>query len=70
MGKMKFIDVKISHHRFLLWVIAVVITVASAYYQRRTGPTYDYRGKVTLQENRCHSPFDHSGYYGDGFCSF
>ncbi len=51
MGKMKFIDVKISHHRFLLWVIAVVITVASAYYQRRTGPTYDYRGKVTLQEN-------------------
>jgi len=34
--------------KFLLWLLAVVITMASAYYQRRTGPTYDLRGRVTL----------------------
>lgn len=30
----------------LLWVAAVIITLASAYYQRRTGPTYHLRGDV------------------------
>jgi len=29
------------------WILAFVITIASAYYQRRTGPTYPIRGKVT-----------------------
>jgi hypothetical protein len=34
--------------RFLLWTLAVIITVASAVYQRVTGPTYPLRGKATV----------------------
>jgi hypothetical protein len=34
--------------KFLLWLLAVVITLAGAFYQRRTGPTYPLRGRVTL----------------------
>jgi hypothetical protein len=30
----------------LLWILAVVITLAAAVYQRMTGPTYPLRGKV------------------------
>jgi hypothetical protein len=30
------------------WTIAVVLTLASAYWQRTTGPTYPARGHVTL----------------------
>jgi hypothetical protein len=47
-----FINLKISHHRFLLWVLAFIITVLSAWFQRRTGPAYDLRGKATFQESR------------------
>jgi len=43
------IDLKISHHKVILWIIAFLITIASAYYQRRTGPTYPKRGEVTFQ---------------------
>lgn len=32
----------------LLWTAAVLITLASAYYQRRTGPTYPVDGTVQL----------------------
>lgn len=32
----------------LLWVLALIITLASAYYQRRTGPTYHLRGEVAI----------------------
>ncbi|MGB9005504.1 MAG: hypothetical protein WCB96_07265 [Candidatus Aminicenantales bacterium] len=32
----------------LLWVLAVLLTLASAVYQRMTGPTNPLRGKVTL----------------------
>ena len=32
----------------LLWVIAVILMLATAVYQRRTGPTYPYRGEVTV----------------------
>jgi hypothetical protein len=31
-----------------LWLLAFIITAASAYYQRRTGPTYPIRGQATL----------------------
>ncbi|RJP56791.1 MAG: hypothetical protein C4543_10805 [Ignavibacteriales bacterium] len=34
----------------LLWLIAVVITISSAVYQRITGPTYPLSGKVTINE--------------------
>ncbi len=32
----------------LLWLLALVITLASAIYQRRTGPTYPLRGEATI----------------------
>jgi hypothetical protein len=31
------------------WVLAVVVTLASGFYQRRTGPSYPLSGKATLQ---------------------
>lgn len=33
---------------FLLWTVALLITLASAYYQRVTGPTYPIEGKTTI----------------------
>jgi len=36
--------------KFLFWVLAFVITAASAVYQRMTGPTYPIRGKVALTQ--------------------
>jgi len=50
MSGRKFIDLHIAHRRGLLWTLAVVITVGSAYYQRRTGPSYDLIGKVNIEE--------------------
>lgn len=35
----------------LFWILAVVITLASAYYQRKTGPTYPKDIKINLTEN-------------------
>ncbi|HEY3286736.1 MAG TPA: hypothetical protein VGJ96_06400 [Gemmatimonadaceae bacterium] len=35
-------------NRRILWVVAVVITLVSAVYQRMTGPTYPARGTVQL----------------------
>jgi len=32
----------------LLWILAVIITLAVAVYQRMTGPTYAYRGKADV----------------------
>jgi len=34
--------------RFVLWFLAVFITVGAAVYQRLTGPTYPYRVRTTL----------------------
>jgi hypothetical protein len=34
--------------KILLWLLAFLITAASAVYQRMTGPTYPVRGKVTF----------------------
>lgn len=42
------IDLKIARHSALLWILAVVITVASAVYQRMTGPTYPVSGTVLV----------------------
>ena len=33
----------------LLWVLAVLVTLGSAYYQRKTGPTYPVNGSVTFE---------------------
>jgi hypothetical protein len=34
--------------KFILWTLAIIITIAAAYYQRHTGPTYPKELKVTL----------------------
>ncbi len=33
---------------FLFWIIAIVITLSSAIYQRMTGPTHPYRGSTEI----------------------
>ncbi len=33
------------------WILSFLITLASAYYQRRTGPTYPIEGKASLNES-------------------
>lgn len=37
--------------KFLLWLLAFVITITAAYYQRKTGPTYPKRTEVTLNDS-------------------
>ncbi len=34
--------------KIFLWLLAFLITIASAVYQRLTGPTYPLRGKITI----------------------
>jgi hypothetical protein len=34
--------------KFLLWTLALIITLFAAYYQRKTGPTYPKRVKLAL----------------------
>ena len=34
--------------KFLFWTIAVIITLASAFYQRISGPTYPMRVKADV----------------------
>ncbi len=34
--------------KVLFWIIAIVITLSSAIYQRMTGPTHPYRGSVEI----------------------
>jgi hypothetical protein len=46
------INLKIAHHKIILWIIAFLITLSSALYQRMTGPTHPKRGKVYFQENK------------------
>jgi hypothetical protein len=43
-----------------LWILAFVLTLASAYYQRTTGPTYPLAGKIALGEERLPYRFDRS----------
>ncbi len=47
--------------RLLLWLLAVIITLASVVYQRMTGPTYPLRGKVLVsgEEIRFELPRSH-----------
>jgi len=48
----------------LLWILAFVVTIASAYYQRVTGPTYPQNGTVTFENQLIKYKLDrsHSGY--------
>ncbi len=36
----------------LIWVIAILLTIGVAYYQRKTGPTYPKEVKITLHEKK------------------
>lgn len=47
---MQFIDLDITRHKIILWILAFLITIASAVYQRLTGLTYPYRANITLNE--------------------
>ncbi len=44
----------------VFWLVAFVITVVSAAYQRRTGPTYPIRGKATLSSREISYQLDRS----------
>ncbi|MDZ7332478.1 MAG: hypothetical protein ONB13_10555 [candidate division KSB1 bacterium] len=46
------INLKISHYKLALWILAFVITISSAVYQRLTGPTYPKRGHIQFINNR------------------
>jgi hypothetical protein len=37
--------------KYLLWLLAFIITLGAAYYQRKTGPTYPIRVNVTLNDS-------------------
>jgi len=37
--------------KFLIWIIAVVITIGAALYQRTTGPTYERDEDVTIMDS-------------------
>jgi hypothetical protein len=47
----------------ILWLIALVITIATAFFQRITGPTYPVKGETTLKDYKIHYTLDrsHSG---------
>jgi hypothetical protein len=47
-----FINIKMAKHKTILWLLAILITLTSAIYQRMTGPTYPVRGKVTLGDQK------------------
>jgi hypothetical protein len=46
--------------KFLIWFIASVVTVLSAYYQRVTGPTYPSSGSVVFRGQKISYSFDRS----------
>ncbi len=55
-GKSFFHYVKVS----LPWILAFIITAASAYYQRITGPTYPVSGKSVFQGKEINYKFERS----------
>ncbi len=38
--------------KIIFWIIAFLITISAAVYQRLTGPTYPLRGKVSLNDSQ------------------
>jgi hypothetical protein len=51
----------------IFWIIAIIITLASAYYQRTTGPTYPKKGSISLNDQEIKYSLDRS-FAGDGDC--
>lgn len=48
----KYLNFNIAKHKITLWVLAFIITVSSAIYQRMTGPTYPVRGKIVINNQK------------------
>ena len=42
----------IAKNKILFWILAFLITVFSAIYQRMTGPTHPYKGEVKIEEQK------------------
>ena len=51
---------KTSAKIIVFWILAFLITVGSAYYQRLTGPTYPVSGKMKFQEKEVTYKLDRS----------
>ena len=49
----------------LLWILALLITLGSAYYQRKTGPTYPVDGSIAVGDATVHYSLTRS-HGGDG----
>ncbi|MCD4833634.1 MAG: hypothetical protein K8R31_07545 [Bacteroidales bacterium] len=47
--------------KILFWILAVAITLASAYYQRKTGPTYPKNTEIHFVENSIKFDLPRSG---------
>ena len=45
-------NLRIAHHKILLWFVAFLITISAAVYQRLTGPTHPKRGKVMIEDTK------------------
>ncbi len=50
MAERKFLNLRIAKYWIWLWIIAFIITISSAFYQRTTGPNYPLRGKEFINE--------------------
>lgn len=48
----KYLNFKIATHKILLWIVAFIITLSSAIYQRMTGPTYPVRGETVVNDQK------------------
>jgi hypothetical protein len=46
MSRAKLLNLNLGKKEILLWILAFVITIGSAVYQRMTGPTYPYRNQI------------------------
>lgn len=48
------VRLNIAKHPLILWLLAIIITLASAIYQRQTGPTYPVDGELKLAGKTIH----------------
>lgn len=46
--------------KIILWILAFIITIASAYYQKITGPSYPYNGSVMFNNREIKYSLDRS----------
>ena len=48
MAEERFFNWSLARRKGLMWFLAIVITLASAVYQRMTGPTYPVKGQLEI----------------------